>query len=123
MTYADKISEIKEKIVKEIDPEKIILFGSYAWGNPTDESDIDLLVIKNSTERKIDRARMVRQSIADIQVPADILVYTPEELKKSINENRNLFMEDIVRNGKTIYEKSKDVFGVVFPDRPLKILH
>jgi predicted nucleotidyltransferase len=121
--YEAKIPEIKEKIVKEIKPEKIILFGSYAWGKPTEDSDVDLLIVKESKQRKVDRAREVRDVISDSNVPVDILVYTPEEVKKSINENRNLFIEDIVRNGKTIYEKSKTTFGVVFPARQLNILH
>jgi len=120
--YAEKIPEIKEKIVREIDPEKIILFGSYAWGKPTEDSDVDLFIIKASGERRINRARRVREAISGSDVPVDILVYTPEEIKKSINESHNLFIEDIIRNGKTIYEKSANTFGVVFPSRPLTIL-
>ncbi len=121
--YEAKIPEIKEKIVKAINPEKIILFGSYAWGKPADDSDEDLLIVKESKQRKLDRAREVRDVISDSGVPVDILVYTPEEVKKSINENRNLFVEDIVRNGKIIYEKTKDTFGVVIPSRPFSVLH
>ncbi|HBB36826.1 MAG: polymerase beta subunit protein [Candidatus Moranbacteria bacterium GW2011_GWC1_45_18] len=120
--YEAKIPEIKEKIVKAINPEKIILFGSYAWGKPTDDSDVDLFIIKESKERRIDRARRVREAISDSRVPVDILVYTPEEIKKSINESRNLFVEDIACNGKVLYEKSKDTFGIVFPSRSLTIL-
>jgi uncharacterized protein len=120
--YEAKIPEIKEKIVQEINPEKIILFGSYAWGNPDEDSDVDLFIIKTSEEKRIKRARDVREAISGSNVPVDILVYTPEEIKKSINENRNLFIEDIMRNGKTIYEKSANTFGVVFPSRPLTIL-
>jgi predicted nucleotidyltransferase len=120
--YEAKITEIKEKIVREIKPEKIILFGSYAWGKPTEDSDVDLFIIKDSTEKKIKRAREVREAISNCDVPVDVLVYTPDEIKKSINENRNLFIEDILRNGKTIYEKSKNTFGVVFPKRSLIVL-
>jgi len=122
-TYEKAIPKIKDKIVKEIKPEKIILFGSYAWGKPNEDSDIDLFIIKNTKEKPIDRARKIREIIFDSGVPIDVLVYTPEEMKKSINENRNLFIEDIARNGKIIYEKSKNMFGVVFPERPLNILH
>ena len=120
--YETKIPEIKEKIVKKLKPEKIILFGSYAWGKPAEDSDVDLLIVKNSRKKKIDRIREVREIISDSDVPVDVLVYTPDEIKKSINESGNLFIEDIIRNGKTIYEKSKDNFGVVFPGRPLSIL-
>jgi predicted nucleotidyltransferase len=121
--YEAKIPEIKERIVKEINPEKIILFGSYAWGEPTEDSDVDLLVIQKSKEPRKQRQIILRKKISSIGVPVDMLVYTPEEMKKSINENRNLFIEDIVRNGKILYEKSKDDFGIVFPLRALTILH
>jgi len=120
--YEAKIPEIREKIIREINPERIILFGSYAWGKPTEDSDVDLFIIKDSGERKINRAREVREAISGSNVPVDVLVYTPEEIKKSINESHNLFIEDIIRNGKTIYEKSTNTFGVVFPTRPLIIL-
>lgn len=120
--YESKIPEIKDKIVKEINPEKIILFGSYAWGKPTDDSDVDLFIIKDSEEKRINRSREVREAIFGSDVPIDVLVYTPEEIKKSINESRNLFIEDIIRNGKTLYEKSANTFGVVVPSRPLTIL-
>lgn len=121
--YEAKISEIKEKIVKEINPEKVILFGSYAWGQPNDDSDVDLFIIQKSEKKRTDRVRDVRKAISDSGVPVDILVYTPEELEKSINENQNLFIEDIARNGKVIYEKSKNMFGITLPSRPLIVLH
>lgn len=120
--YESKIPELKDKIVKVIDPERIILFGSYAWGSPTEDSDVDLFIIKASAEKKINRTREVREALSDSNVPVDVLVYTPEEIKKSINESHNLFVEDIIRNGKTIYEKSASTLGVVFPARPLIVL-
>lgn len=110
-TYEAKIPEIKDKIVREIDPEKIILFGSYAWGEPDNDSDVDLFIIQKSDEPKRQRQTYLRRKLFGSGVPVDILVYTPEEIKKSINENGNLFIEDIARNGKILYEKSKNTFG------------
>ncbi|MFA6047919.1 MAG: nucleotidyltransferase domain-containing protein [Parcubacteria group bacterium] len=125
--YEAKIPEIKERIVKEIDPEKIILFGSYAWGNPTEDSDVDLFVVKKSSEKRLERQRKLRKILFDSisgNFPAmDILVYTPEETEKSVNEHKNLFIEDILRHGKTIYTKPKSAFNVKLPARPLTILH
>ncbi|MEK7658033.1 MAG: nucleotidyltransferase domain-containing protein [Patescibacteria group bacterium] len=53
----EKIQEITNKIVKEYNPRKIILFGSYAWGKPTEDSDVDLFIIKDSFDRRIERER------------------------------------------------------------------
>jgi len=117
-----KIRKVAEKIAKEHKPERIILFGSYAWGKPNKDSDIDLFIVKKTKNTRT-AAIKINGSIYPRLFAVDVLVYTPAELKKSINENRNLFIEDIARNGKVLYEKSGDMFGVVFPKRPLNILH
>jgi predicted nucleotidyltransferase len=102
-TIAPKIQEITKKIVKEYQPEKIILFGSYAWGKPTEDSDVDLLIIKNTTKRRFDRALEVRKKLFGDLPAIDLLVYTPKEVDKMINEDRNLFIEDVVNNGVVLY--------------------
>ena len=100
-----KLREITDKIVKEFQPEKIILFGSYAWGEPHEDSGIDLLVVMESNRPRIERQREVRRIIFGSPLAMDILVYSPEELEKSINIKRNFFLEDIVRNGRVLYAK------------------
>ncbi len=97
------IQEVAAKIADKFQPEKIILFGSYAWGNPGPDSDIDLLVIQNTTTPWRERAGNIRTSLMDYIVPIDILVYTPKEVEHSIKVNRNLFIEDVVTNGTTLY--------------------
>ena len=99
----EKINEIKDKIVREYKPEKIILFGSFAWGEPHEDSDVDLLVVMESNKPRIERQREVLSMMYPSDVPIDILVHTPRELEESINKNRNLFLEDIVHNGKVLY--------------------
>jgi len=121
--YEQNILEIKDKIVKEFNPEKIILFGSYAWGKPTNDSDVDLFIVKKSKKPRIERTQEIRKFLWRDKVPMDLLVYTPEEVAKSINENQNLFIEDIVRNGKILYEKPGNAFTIMFPQRPLIVLH
>lgn len=119
-----KIQEIADKIVKEYQPEKIILFGSYAWGKPHKDSDVDLLVVKNSSENRFERQRSLRKLLFDGDYPAmDLMVYTPEEIEKSVNKNKNLFIEDILRHGKIIYNKPRSMFKIRLPLRPLTILH
>lgn len=117
-----KLKEITDKIVREYQPEKIILFGSWAWGEPGRDSDVDLLVVKNSSQPRLERERELSALLFPRGIAFDLLVYTPEELDKSINENRNLFIEDILRNGKVLYAKPESVFAVTLPERPLTIL-
>ncbi|RJP74481.1 MAG: nucleotidyltransferase domain-containing protein [Candidatus Zixiibacteriota bacterium] len=63
-------------------PEKIILFGSYARGNPTPDSDVDLLVIMEYSGRKWEVIHRMRQSLADFDVPKDIVIRTPAEVER-----------------------------------------
>ncbi|KKP69151.1 MAG: polymerase beta domain protein region protein [Candidatus Moranbacteria bacterium GW2011_GWE1_35_17] len=99
------IQKIADKIARELKPEKIILFGSYAWGKPTKDSDIDLFIIKKSNKRKIDRARDVQRILFNEDIPAvDILVYTPLETKKRL-ALEDFFIEDIIHKGNIIYER------------------
>ena len=121
--YEQKIPEIKEQIIRELDPEKIILFGSYAWGTPTDDSDVDLFIIKKSSEPRRKRQIDLRMKLFGNGVPMDLLVYTPEEINESVNKNRNLFMEDIMRNGKILYNKPENAALFTLPQQPLIILH
>lgn len=121
--YEEKIPEIKERIIKEINPEKIILFGSYAWGNPNNDSDVDLFIIKKSNQSRQNRQFDLQKRLSGSGVPIDLLVYTPEEVNESVNKYRNLFIEDIMKNGKSIYEKSGSDFKLILPQKPLTILH
>lgn len=119
-----KIKNVADKIAVGYKPEKIILFGSFAWGNPTEDSDIDLFIVKRSKKKRIDRERELNSKLFKYEFPAmDILIYTPEEVEKSINEYKNLFIEDILRHGKVLYTKQKNAFIITLPERPLNILH
>ena len=100
-----KIKEISDKIAKGFAPERIILFGSQAWGQTTEDSDVDLFIIKDTNERRVDRAREVRKIIWGMGVPVDILVYTPEEVKKRLLLE-DFFIQDIVTKGKVLYDQA-----------------
>lgn len=102
--YETRIPEIKEKIVREIDPEKIILFGSYAWGNPTEDSDVDLLIIQKSDESRRIRQINLRRKLFGSGVPMDFIVYTPDELEKRLSI-RDVFVNKILKQGKILYER------------------
>ncbi|MBI2459850.1 MAG: nucleotidyltransferase domain-containing protein [Parcubacteria group bacterium] len=100
-----KIREITEKIKKEYKPEKIILFGSYAWGKPRQWSDVDLFIVKKSRKRRIYREYELRKKLFGNNFPPmDLLIYTPAELKKRI-DIKDFFIGDILSKGKVLYEK------------------
>lgn len=101
--YEEKIPEIKEKIIKEIDPEKIILFGSYAWGKPTDDSDVDLFIIKKSQDSRLTRQINLSEKMWGSGVPMDLLVYTPEEVQKRL-DLEDPFIEYILTKGKVLFQ-------------------
>ncbi|OGG29896.1 hypothetical protein A2971_05165 [Candidatus Gottesmanbacteria bacterium RIFCSPLOWO2_01_FULL_46_21] len=96
---------IVHEIVTKYQPEKIILFGSAVRGEQTPDSDIDLLIIKKTTDRPADRLYRVWHSLTDWDVPVDFSVYTPEEFRRAQQE-RSLFITDILHEGKTLYETS-----------------
>jgi len=95
-----------ERIVSELKPEKIILFGSYAYGNPTPDSDVDLLVIMKTKAREIDRYVAVSNLLYPRQFPVDILVKTPQEMEAEARKTGNFFMREILKKGRVLYERS-----------------
>ena len=107
-----KIEEITRTIVEKFQPEKIILFGSWAWGKPTPDSDVDLLVVKDTDETRRERERKMTDVLYPAGIAMDILVYTPAELEESINRKRNLFLEDIVHNGRVLFTKPEYVISL-----------
>jgi predicted nucleotidyltransferase len=96
-----------ERIVSKLKPEKIILFGSYAYGNPTPDSDVDLLVIMKTRAKEIDRYVAVSNLLYPRQFPVDILVKTPKEIKEASRQKGNFFMREILTKGKVIYERPR----------------
>ena len=91
-----------ERIVKELQPDKIILFGSYARGVATPDSDVDLLVIMNTDASSTDRYLRVSQLLIPRPFPVDILVKTPQEISQAIDKG-DFFIEEIISRGKVLY--------------------
>lgn len=98
------IRQITDRIVQEYKPLKIILFGSYAWGTPHRDSDIDLFIVKDTGKSPVDRQVMVRKIIHDLRykIPMDILVMTPEEIEKRLAIG-DQFCAKLIRDGKRLY--------------------
>jgi len=86
------------------DPERVILFGSAARGDTDPYSDIDLIVIKNTTRRFLDRLERVYELLQG-EFALDALVYTPGEFS-ALQARENPFIERILKEGVTIYESN-----------------
>src|SRR5581483_7573800 len=94
-----------KRIVETLHPEKIILFGSYAYGNPTPDSDVDLLVVLNNRAGHRDNYLAVSHCLIPRPFAVDILVKTPQELKNALAHG-DFFIEEIITRGKTLYERT-----------------
>ena len=99
-----KIQEITDKIVREYQPEKIILFGSYAWGKPNKDSDIDLFIVKRTDKNIFERNREVGKILFGSQIAIDSLVYTPEQFERR-EQIGDPFVRKIIDSGKIVYEQ------------------
>jgi len=95
-----------QKIVDELNPEKIVLFGSYAYGRPTPHSDVDLLIILKTNASLKERSWMVSRLLLPRPFPVDILVKTPKEIEKALKSG-DFFLQEILERGKVLYEQDK----------------
>jgi len=99
-----EVKKSVEKIKKAYKPEKIFVFGSYAEGKITVNSDIDFFIIKKTTKTRQERQREVSRILIDREVPMDIIVFTPAETerRKKIGDS---FILNILNSGKLVYAK------------------
>jgi predicted nucleotidyltransferase len=95
---------VVDRIVEALDPEKIILFGSYAYGEPTPDSDVDLLVIMETEASPTERYVTVSLLLWPRQFPVDIIVKRPDEIRRAF-ETGDFFIREIVTKGKILYER------------------
>ncbi len=104
MISKEKIEKIVKIIIEKYSPEKIILFGSYANGNPTEDSDVDFLIVKDTELPRYKRSREIRKYLRGLKAPIDLIVYNRDEIEEWKNV-KNAFITQIVKNGKVMYEK------------------
>ena len=100
------LSEIVRRLVKAIDPDKIILFGSRARGDFRGQSDVDLLIVKETSKPKHRRTGEAYRALAGIGVPKDILWYTPGEVEEW-SEAKYHITSQAIREGRVLYEKKQ----------------
>ena len=98
------LRELVRRIRRAVRPEKIILFGSRATGRARADSDFDLLVIKRSRRPRHERSRRIYAAIADVPAEAEVIVYTPKEVREWRDVPESL-VATALRDGKVLYEK------------------
>ena len=98
----EAIDEVVRQIVEKFKPQKIILFGSYARGNPRPESDVDMLVVMDTSLKEVQQAIQICQQI-EYRFGLDLIVHTPEQLAERLKMG-DWFLRDVLKEGTIIYE-------------------
>jgi len=98
-----KIRAFSNAIARGFHPQRIVLFGSYAYGKPTEHSDVDLLVIMKRTRLKGERMSVRIRLAIPRDFPLDLLVRTPADVAKRLRW-RDPFMCELLDKGKVLYE-------------------
>jgi len=103
MVKRSKIRAFSDAIARGFHPQRIVLFGSYAYGKPTEHSDVDLLVIMNRTRHKGERMSVRIRHAIPRDFPLDLLVRTPTDVAKRLQWS-DPFMCELLEKGKVLYE-------------------
>jgi predicted nucleotidyltransferase len=97
------LAKAVERLKAEFEPEEIYLFGSHAWGTPTDDSDVDLMVIvRDSAERGIQRMQRAHRCLRDIGFSKDVLVPTRAQVDRYKHLRASLFHQ-VLMQGRKLY--------------------
>lgn len=100
------IRAVAKQIADQFHPDKIILFGSYAYGKPRPESDVDLLVIMDTLLRSRQQRLEISRAISPRPFPLDVIIYTPQQVKERL-AMQDFFLQEITTRGKVIYERPR----------------
>ena len=99
-----EIHALAERIAAEFRPEKVILFGSHAYGTPSEDSDVDMLVIMEHSNSGIAQALEIVRQVRS-KFPVDLVVRTPQEMRKRLQWN-DFFLKEVVERGDVLYESA-----------------
>jgi predicted nucleotidyltransferase len=97
-----KIRKLAEEIGERFRPQKVILFGSWASGRPSSDSDVDIMVIMDSPFGSLRQAALISRSL-DHAFPLDIVVKSPEEVRRRA-EQGDPFIKEVMSRGRVLYE-------------------
>lgn len=101
----DLVEYIVQKIVREISPEKIILFGSYARGDYDQDSDLDIFVIHEGPEPNRKIRRRIEAALWGRRFPMDLIVRSPREVEWNFKAKNPFYLYHVFQDGKVLYEK------------------
>jgi predicted nucleotidyltransferase len=104
MIETRQINDIVNRIALNYNPEKIILFGSYAQGNFSDDSDLDFILVKNTNIPKHKRGIEIRRLFYGLPIPMDFKIYTSSEFSKELS-NQYSFLNSAIKGSKVLYER------------------
>jgi predicted nucleotidyltransferase len=104
MISVTEIQALADRITREFDPEKIILFGSYAYGTPRSNSDVDLLVILPVAGKNWRKAAEIRSHVRS-PFPLDLLVRDPEEMLRRLDAG-DPFLREIAERGIVLHARN-----------------
>jgi uncharacterized protein len=102
MVMMRDIQKVAGNIARQFRPDRIMLFGSYAYGRPTSDSDVDLLILMPEKKNPRDQGILIRQKI-EFSFPVDLLIRSPADFKRRIAQG-DYFLKEIQEKGKILYE-------------------
>ncbi len=108
---SELITYIVEKIVREIAPQRIIMFGSRARGEARDDSDLDLFVIQDSQTANRQVRRRIERLLWGREFSVDLIVRTPEEVARNVEDHNPFYTRQILKEGRVLYERPKPTSG------------
>ncbi|MBI3319661.1 MAG: nucleotidyltransferase domain-containing protein [Candidatus Omnitrophica bacterium] len=103
-----ELKRVTDVLVREYEPQRIILFGSLAHGTVHEWSDIDLAVVKETPRRFLDRIEDVSR-LADPHVALNVVVYTPREVAEMVARDHYFWVDEIEKKGKVLYDRAAEV--------------
>lgn len=109
MITAAQIQRISDEIAQKFQPERIILFGSYAYGTPTEDSDVDLLVVMPFEGRATKKSIEIQTAVL-IRFPVDLIAITPHRLEERIGMG-DYFLREITQKGQELYAGNDERMG------------
>ena len=109
MISQDSIRDVSEHIVREFAPERIILFGSYAYGTPNEGSDVDILVVLPFEGKAYKKSAEIASAV-HAGFPLDIVARRPDELERRYQDADPL-VRDAVNRGRVLYEQHRSRVG------------
>jgi uncharacterized protein len=109
MVKSAEINRFVGEVARAFKPERVVLFGSYARGDATADSDVDLLVIMEHDQRNIEQALAITRRV-DRSFPLDLIVRTPQETRRRLHQH-DMFLTSVLNEGKTLYARGRERVG------------